>query len=71
MKSKQLLRHPAKSFILNYWVNERSFKRLHGELIGTLMGGNDYSLTGNETSSIVIESKKWLLPKNGAVVMIL
>ena len=65
------LRHPAKSFILNYWVNERSFKRLHGELIGTLMGGNDYSLTGNETSSIVIESKKWLLPKNGAVVMIL
>lgn len=63
------LRHPAKSFILNYSVKDVN-QKLHGELLGTLVDISDYSIIGNETNSIFIESRKWMLPKNGAVIIL-
>lgn len=64
------LRHPTKSFILNYSVKDAN-QKLHGELLGTLVDVSDFSIIGNETNTIFLESRKWMLPKNGAVIMMM
>ena len=64
------LRHPTKSFILNYSVKDTT-QKLHGELLGTLVDVSDFSIIGNETNTVFLESRKWMLPKNGAVIMIM
>ena len=45
--------------------------KLHGELLGTLVDVSDFSIIGNETNTVFLESRKWMLPKNGAVIMIM
>lgn len=64
------LQHPAELFILNYSCEDDDIK-LHGQLIGTDLKQSNFSIHYHDSNSISLVSYDWLLPDNGAFVVML
>lgn len=64
------LQHPAKLFIMNYSCDNDSI-RLHGQILGTNLKQNNMSIQYLDDNSVNMVSYDWLLPDNGAVVVML
>lgn len=61
------LQHPAKNFRLDYTCNDDQIK-LYGQIFGTEIKQSDVSIKYT-TNSISLETFDWLLPDNGAIVV--
>lgn len=64
------LQHPAGLFILNYSCNNEDVT-VHGQIIGTNLKQSNMSIHYHDPNSVSLVSYDWLLPDNGAVVVIL
>ena len=64
------LQHPAKLFIMNYSCSDDDI-RLHGQIIGTNLKQSNMSIQYLDDNSINMVSYDWLLPDNGAIVVML
>lgn len=64
------LQHPAELFILNYSCDNEDIN-IQGQLIGTDMKQSNVSIHYHDENSISLVSYDWLLPDNGAVVVML
>ncbi len=64
------LQHPAKLFIVNYSCANDSI-RLHGQIIGTNLKQKNMSIQYLDDNSINMISYDWLLPDNGAIIVML
>lgn len=66
------LQHPAKNFRLDYSCEDNSMI-LHGQLFGTQLKQSDISIKylTNGKNAISLETFDWLLPDNGAIVVML
>ena len=64
------LQHPAELFILNYSCDNEDID-VQGQLIGTEMKQSSVSIHYHDDNSITLVSYDWLLPDNGAVVVML
>ncbi len=64
------LQHPAKLFFMNYSCSDCSI-RLHGQIIGTNMKQTNMSIQYLDDNSVNMVSYDWLLPDNGAMVVML
>jgi hypothetical protein len=63
------IQHPAENFRLDYqYLNENI--KLEGQIIGTYLKESDISITYESDNSISLETFNWLLPDNGAVVVV-
>lgn len=62
------LMYPAKSFRLDYLTKDDSIK-LFGQVFGTEVKQADISVKSQEDNIISLESFDWLLPQNGAVIV--
>ncbi|MBD5391266.1 hypothetical protein HDR66_00490 [bacterium] len=63
------LQHPAKNFRLDYTCNDSSIE-LFGQIFGTEIKQSDISIK-YPSNSISLETFDWLLPDNGAIVIML
>ncbi len=63
------LQHPAKNFRLDYTCNDDSIE-LFGQIFGTEIKQSDISIK-YPSNSISLETFDWLLPDNGAIVIML
>lgn len=64
------LQHPAKNFRLDYTYNHPNGK-LYGQIFGTEMKQSDISIKYVNENAISLETFDWLLPSNGAIVVML
>ena len=64
------LRHPVKNFRLDYSCSNMTGK-LYGQIFGTEMKQSDVSIRYPSKDSITLETFDWLLPDNGAIVVML
>lgn len=65
------LQYPAKNFRLDYRCSDPD-TILYGQIFGTELNQSDISINYNNCSgSISLETFDWLLPKNGAIVVML
>ena len=64
------LQHPAELFILNYSCDDDDIS-VQGQLIGTDLKQSNVSIHYHDENSISLVSYDWLLPDNGAVVVML
>lgn len=64
------LQHPAKLFIMNYSCSDSNI-RLHGQIIGTKLKQSNLSIQYLDDNSVNMVSYDWLLPSNGAIVVML
>jgi len=64
------LQHPAKNFRLDYTYNNSSGK-LYGQIFGTEIKQSDISIKYINENAISLETFDWLLPDNGAIVVML
>lgn len=64
------LRHPVKNFRLDYSYSDMTGK-LYGQIFGTEMKQSDVSIRYPSKDSITLETFDWLLPDNGAIVVML
>lgn len=64
------LRHPVKNFRLDYSYSNMTGK-LYGQIFGTEMKQSDVSIRYPSKDSITLETFDWLLPDNGAIVVML
>ncbi len=65
------LRYPVKYFTLDYFFEDTQ-TQLNGRLIGTLIDDSKISTTISDNGQhICIRTYDWLLPKNGAVIVML
>lgn len=62
------LMYPAKSFRLDYLTKDDGIK-LFGQVFGTEVKQADISVKSQEDNIISLESFDWLLPQNGAVIV--
>lgn len=61
------LKYSAKEYTLNYSCqNDYS---LHGQIIGTLIKQSDMSIVKNGDNNLTLICRSWLLPKNGAFIV--
>lgn len=63
------LQHPAKNFRLDYTCNDDKIE-LYGQIFGTELKQSDISIKYT-SNSISLETFDWLLPDNGAIVVML
>lgn len=63
------MRHPVKNFRLDYSYKSDDVK-LYGQLFGTEIKQSDISIKFTADNSISLETFDWLLPDNGAIVVI-
>lgn len=61
------LKYSAKSYTLNYSCQDDY--KLHGQIIGTLIKQSDMSIIKNGDNNLTLICRDWLLPKNGAFVV--
>jgi len=61
------LKYSAKHYMLSYTC-EDEFK-LHGQIIGTLIKQSDMSIIKNNDNNLTMICRSWLLPKNGAFIV--
>ena len=64
------LQHPAHNFRLDYSCKSDNVK-LYGQIFGTEMKQQDMSIKSASDNSISLECFDWLLPQNGAIVVML
>ena len=64
------LQHPAHNFRLDYSSKSADVK-LNGQIFGTQMRQSDLSIRNASNNSISLECFDWLLPQNGAIVVML
>lgn len=64
------LRHPAKNFRLDYTFETTSPIKIFGQLFGTELKQSDFLIRYPLPNSVSLESFEWLLPDNGAIVVI-
>lgn len=64
------LQHPAGLFILNYSCNNENVT-VQGQIIGTNLKQSNMSIHYHDPNSVSLVSYDWLLPDNGAVVVVL
>lgn len=64
------LQHPAKLFIMNYSCADNNI-RLHGQILGTKLKQSNMSIQYLDDNSVNLVSYDWLLPDNGAIVVML
>ena len=64
------LQHPAELFILNYSCDDDDIQ-LHGQLMGTDLKQSNFSIHYHDENSMTLVSYDWLLPDNGAIVVML
>ena len=65
------LQHPAKNFRLDYSCNDPNIT-LFGQIVGTGLKQSDISTNySSEKKSVSLETFDWLLPTNGAIVVML
>ena len=64
------LQHPAHNFRLDYSSKADNVK-LYGQIFGTEMKQQDMSIKSASDNSISLECFDWLLPQNGAIVVML
>lgn len=64
------LQHPAKNFRLDYTYNNPSVK-LYGQIFGTEIKQSDISIKYINQNALSLETFDWLLPDNGAIVVML
>lgn len=64
------LQHPAHNFRLDYSSKSDNVK-LYGQIFGTEMKQQDMSIKSASDNSISLECFDWLLPQNGAIVVML
>lgn len=64
------LQHPAKNFRLDYSCSNDDVK-LYGQIFGTEIKQSDMSINYSRDNSISLETFDWLLPDNGAIVVML
>lgn len=64
------LQHPAGLFILNYSCNNENVT-VQGQIIGTNLKQSNMSIHYHDPNSVSLVSYDWLLPNNGAVVVVL
>ena len=62
------LRHPVRNFRLDYSYNSPNVK-LYGQLFGTEIKQSDISVKYMGDNNISLETFDWLLPDNGAIVV--
>lgn len=63
------LQHPAKNFRLDYGCDDPNIN-LYGQIFGTQLKQSDISINYNN-ESMSLETFDWLLPTNGAIVVML
>lgn len=64
------LQHPVKNFRLDYSYKKNGAK-LFGQVFGTEMKQSDVSIQYISDNTISLETFDWLLPTNGAIVVML
>lgn len=64
------LQHPAKNFRLDYAYNENGVK-LFGQIFGTELKQSDFTIQYVTDNIISLEAFEFLLPDNGAIVVVL
>ena len=64
------LQHPVHNFRLDYSSKSDNVK-LYGQIFGTEMKQSDMSIISAKDNSISLECFDWLLPQNGAIVVML
>ena len=64
------LQHPVHNFRLDYSSKSDNVK-LYGQIFGTEMKQSDMSIISASDNSISLECFDWLLPQNGAIVVML
>ena len=61
------LKYSAKGYMLSYTCQDDYV--LHGQILGTLIKQSDMSIIKNNDNSITLICRNWLLPKNGAFIV--
>lgn len=61
------LKYSAKSYMLSYTCQDDYV--LHGQILGTLIRQSDMSIIKNNDNNLTLICRNWLLPKNGAFIV--
>ena len=61
------LKYSAKNYMLSYTCEDEY--KLHGQIIGTLIKQSDMSIIKNNDNNLTMICRNWLLPKNGAFIV--
>lgn len=64
------LQYPVKNFRLDYSCAQKDAK-LYGQIFGTNIKQNDISIRQPSSNAISLESFEWILPGDGAIVVML
>ena len=65
------LQHPTKNFRLDYSYSGPEEVQLYGQIFGTELKQSDFIIRNLTEKSICLETFNWLLPDNGAIVILL
>ena len=61
------LKYSAKNYMISYTCQNEYV--LHGQIIGTLIKQSDMSIIKNNDNNLTLICRNWLLPKNGAFIV--
>lgn len=63
------LQHPARDFRIDYFYDADDVK-LYGQLFGTNIEQSEVTVTNISDNKISLETSEWMLPKDGAIVVV-
>lgn len=61
------LKYSAKNYMISYSCSDSYL--LHGQILGTLIKQSDMSIIKNNRNNLTMICRNWLLPKNGAFIV--